>query len=102
MIPQTRILPGRTEAAGEGRGSDTDIERSPEGRGPFSLSAVVSTSSRFAAEPFTMSASPGSRLRTAWEHQTIAVPGVFCPLVAKMAERFGLRAVYLSRRALAS
>jgi methylisocitrate lyase len=49
-----------------------------------------------------MSASPGSRLRAAWEHETIALPGVFCPLVAKMAQRLGFRAVYLSGGALSA
>jgi methylisocitrate lyase len=49
-----------------------------------------------------MSASPGARLRAAWERETIAVPGVFCPLVAKMAERLGYRAVYLSGGALSA
>src|SRR5438067_8879482 len=46
--------------------------------------------------------SPGRRLRNAWEQQTIAVPGVFCPLVAKMAERLGFHAVYLSGGALSA
>jgi len=41
-------------------------------------------------------ASPGLRLRQAWESSAIAIPGVFCPLVAKMAERMGFHAVYLS------
>jgi methylisocitrate lyase len=48
------------------------------------------------------SASPGRRLRDAWQRQTIAVPGVFCPLVAKMAERLGHQAVYLSGGALSA
>ena len=46
--------------------------------------------------------SPGGRLRAAWQQQTIAVPGVFCPLVAKMAERLGFHAVYLSGGALSA
>jgi methylisocitrate lyase len=46
--------------------------------------------------------SPGRRLREAWSAETIAVPGVFCPLVAKMAERLGFRAVYLSGAALSA
>src|SRR4051794_16358648 len=46
--------------------------------------------------------SPGQRLRSAWEAETIAVPGVFCPLVAKLAERLGFRAVYLSGAALSA
>jgi methylisocitrate lyase len=46
--------------------------------------------------------SPGRRLRDAWSAETIALPGVFCPLVAKMAERLGFRAVYLSGAALSA
>jgi methylisocitrate lyase len=46
--------------------------------------------------------SPGQRLRSAWTAETIAVPGVFCPLVAKLAERLGFRAVYLSGAALSA
>jgi methylisocitrate lyase len=47
-------------------------------------------------------ASPGHRLRTAWAQEPIAIPGVFCPLVAKMAERLDFRAVYLSGGALSA
>jgi methylisocitrate lyase len=47
-------------------------------------------------------ASPGRRLRTAWAQEPIAIPGVFCPLVAKMAERLDFRAVYLSGGALSA
>ena len=47
-------------------------------------------------------ASPGRRLRDAWNEQTIAVPGVFNPLVARLAERLGFRAVYLSGGALSA
>lgn len=46
--------------------------------------------------------SPGRRLRAAWAEGTIAVPGVFNALVAKMAERLGFRAVYLSGGALSA
>ncbi|MCI0682107.1 MAG: methylisocitrate lyase [Gemmataceae bacterium] len=45
---------------------------------------------------------PGQRLRQAWQAQTIAVPGVFNALVAKMAERLGFQAVYLSGGALSA
>lgn len=45
---------------------------------------------------------PGRRLRTAWQQQTIAVPGVFNALVARMAERLGFPAVYLSGAALSA
>ena len=46
--------------------------------------------------------SPGRRLRDAWARQTIAVPGVFNALVAKMAEQLGFQAVYLSGGALSA
>src|SRR5579884_3714964 len=46
--------------------------------------------------------SAGRRLRAAWQRETIAVPGVFCPLVAKLAERLGHHAVYLSGGALSA
>ena len=48
------------------------------------------------------SASPGRQLRDAWNAGPIALPGVFNPLVAKMAERIGFRAVYLSGGALSA
>ena len=46
--------------------------------------------------------SPGRRLRDAWADETIAIPGVFNALVAKMAERLGHEAVYLSGAALSA
>jgi len=46
--------------------------------------------------------SPGQRLRDAWQRQTIAVPGVFNALVARMAHRLGFQAVYLSGGALSA
>ena len=46
--------------------------------------------------------SPGRRLRQAWAAGPLVVPGVFNPLVAKMAERVGFRAVYLSGGALSA
>jgi len=46
--------------------------------------------------------SPGRRLRQAWTQQAIAVPGVFNALVAKMAERLGFQAMYLSGGALSA
>jgi methylisocitrate lyase len=49
-----------------------------------------------------MQASPGKRLRQAWEKQTIALPGVFNALVARIAERLGFQGVYLSGAALAA
>ena len=47
-------------------------------------------------------ASPGQRLRDAWNAQTIAIPGVFNALVARMAERLGFQALYLSGAALSA
>lgn len=46
--------------------------------------------------------SPGARLRAAWAGGPIPIPGVFNPLIAKMAERLGFRAVYLSGGALSA
>lgn len=46
--------------------------------------------------------SPGRKLRTAWEAGPIALPGVFSPLVARMAERIGFRGLYLSGGALSA
>jgi methylisocitrate lyase len=48
------------------------------------------------------SRSPGKRLRDAWSAGTIAVPGAFNPLIARMAERLGFQAVYLSGAALSA
>src|ERR1051325_7460336 len=45
---------------------------------------------------------PGRRLRDAWQRQPIAIPGVFNALVAKIAERLGHDAVYLSGGALSA
>src|SRR6202035_5224821 len=46
--------------------------------------------------------SPGRSLRDAWSGPAIAIPGVFNALVAKMAERLGFRAIYLSGGALSA
>lgn len=46
--------------------------------------------------------SPGRKLRETWTAGPVAIPGVFNPLVAKLAERIGFRAVYLSGGALAA
>src|SRR5262245_3553852 len=46
--------------------------------------------------------SPGRRLRAAWEADTLDIPGVFSGLVARLAERLGFRAVYLSGAALSA
>lgn len=47
-------------------------------------------------------ATPGRRLRDAWATAPLAIPGAFCPLVARLAERLGFRAVYLSGAALSA
>src|SRR5437764_555437 len=46
--------------------------------------------------------SAGRRLREAWSAGAVAVPGVFNALVARMAERLGFRAVYLSGAGLSA
>lgn len=46
--------------------------------------------------------SPGRRLRDAWSSGPLAIPGCFNPLVAKLAEQIGFRAVYLSGGALSA
>ena len=46
--------------------------------------------------------SPGRRLRQAWAERPIAIPGVFNPLIARIAERLGYSAVYLSGGALSA
>jgi methylisocitrate lyase len=53
-----------------------------------------------AAPPFR--SSPGWRLRDAWQGGAIQVPGVFNALVARMAERLGYSAIYLSGAALSA
>src|SRR5258707_711111 len=55
------------------------------------------------SEPSASAApSPGRRLRLAWQRECVAVPGVFNALVARMAERLGFAAVYLSGGALSA
>jgi methylisocitrate lyase len=46
--------------------------------------------------------SPGARLRRAWSAHPIMIPGAFNALTAKMAERLGFEAVYLSGGALSA
>ena len=46
--------------------------------------------------------SPGRKLRDHWEEAPVLLPGVFCPLVAKLAERAGFHGVYLSGAALSA
>ena len=47
-------------------------------------------------------ATPGDRLRAAWSERPIMIPGVFNALTAKLAERLGYRAAYLSGGALSA
>ncbi len=46
--------------------------------------------------------SPGQRLRQAWTHPPLILPGVFDPLVARLAASLGFSAVYLSGGALSA
>ena len=46
--------------------------------------------------------SPGARLRAAWQAGPIMIPGAFNALTAKLAERLGFPAVYLSGGALSA
>ncbi len=46
--------------------------------------------------------SPGDRLRAAWSERPIMIPGAFNALTAKLVERLGFRAVYLSGGALSA
>src|SRR5438128_4616746 len=46
--------------------------------------------------------SAGARLRAAMAAGPVVMPGVFNPLIARMAERAGFRAVYLSGAALSA
>src|SRR5947209_9640408 len=46
--------------------------------------------------------SPGARLREAWAAHPIMIPGAFNALTAKLAERLGFEAVYLSGGALSA
>src|SRR6516162_2778789 len=54
------------------------------------------------SDPRQTKASPGRRLRQAWAAEPIMVPGAFNALVARLAERLGFRAVYLSGGALSA
>ena len=49
-----------------------------------------------------MTPTPGRKLRDAWLEPPLVIPGVFNALVARMAERLGHRAVYLSGGALSA
>ena len=52
--------------------------------------------------PEVRAASPGRRLRDAIAADPVMLPGVFNPLVARIAERAGFQAVYLSGHALSA
>src|ERR1700678_872648 len=45
---------------------------------------------------------PGARLRAAWSASPIMIPGAFNALAAKLVERIGFQAVYLSGGALSA
>src|SRR5271157_2097275 len=45
---------------------------------------------------------PGTRLRAAWSSGALMIPGAFNALTAKLAERLGFAAVYLSGGALSA
>jgi methylisocitrate lyase len=47
-------------------------------------------------------ASPGKRLRQTWDTTPVAIPGAFNALTAKLIERLGFRALYLSGGALSA
>lgn len=47
-------------------------------------------------------ASPGRRLRNAWRHGPVALPGAFNALTARLVERLGFRGCYLSGGALSA
>src|SRR5262245_60817057 len=46
--------------------------------------------------------SPGRRLRLGWQKTTIAIPGVWSALVARLAQQQGFQAVYLSGATLSA
>jgi methylisocitrate lyase len=46
--------------------------------------------------------SPGARLRAAWSERPLMIPGAFNALTARLAERLGFAAVYLSGGALSA
>ncbi|MBL8822900.1 MAG: methylisocitrate lyase [Planctomycetia bacterium] len=45
---------------------------------------------------------PGALLRQAWQQGTVQIPGVYNPLVARLAEQAGFQAIYLSGAALSA
>lgn len=54
------------------------------------------------SETSSIRVTPGLSLKLAWQEQTLAAPGVFNALVARMAERLGFQALYLSGAALSA
>jgi methylisocitrate lyase len=61
-----------------------------------------SSSFSIADDLMTTKNSPGRQLRDAWSAGPIAIPGAFNALTAKIIERLGFRAVYLSGGALSA
>src|SRR5207248_11183483 len=82
--------------------------RPAKARGLTALSTrgIVRSGPSFSRETTAMAevraASPGRRLRDALAAGPVQLPGVFNALVARMAERLGFRAVYLSGAALSA
>jgi len=66
------------------------------------MNAVSHSEFRLRALMITTSATPGRRLREAWANAPLQIPGVFNPLLARVAERLQFRAVYLSGGALSA
>src|SRR5438552_3567847 len=71
-------------------------------RSVMGLTPHARRDARSARKPTMTTPSPGRRLRDAWGRQAIQIPGVFNPLVGKLAERLGFPAVYLSGAALSA
>jgi methylisocitrate lyase len=86
---------GSTSSTSSGSTSSTSSSGSTS-----STSSSGSTSSTSSGS--SRASSPGARLRQAWQEPPLCIPGVFAPLVARMAQRLGFRAVYLSGGALSA
>jgi len=54
------------------------------------------------SDPSPIRVSPGLSLKLAWSEETVAAPGVFNALVARLAERLGFKAIYLSGAAMSA
>jgi methylisocitrate lyase len=77
---------------------------SPAAEPPTSPVPVLPTAQALAYEKMAgqNQLSPGKRLRQAWAAAPVAIPGAFNALTAKLVERLGFRAVYLSGGALSA